>query len=129
MVLLVFFSLWHGHNFNAPIIGFPFRFRQILHSDKAKCGGVGFQCKKFTAMNIFPKKQVNKQTNKLPAVIYLLKVHNRNTRTKCEVCSKLTIKKPERRYWPHWCRSGVFIVNFKYISHIVSVFLLLTVSK
>ena len=27
-----------------------------------------------------------------PAGIYLLKVNNRNTRTSCEVCSKLTIK-------------------------------------
>ena len=29
--------------------------------------------------------------------IYLLKVNNRNTRTRCETCSKLTIKTPERR--------------------------------
>ena len=29
-----------------------------------------------------------------PAAIYLLKVNNRNTRTMCEVCSKLTIKIP-----------------------------------
>ena len=32
-----------------------------------------------------------------PAVIYILRVHNRNTRTRCEICSKLTIKTPERR--------------------------------
>ena len=32
-----------------------------------------------------------------PAGIYLLKVNNRNTRTRCEICSKLTIKTPERR--------------------------------
>ena len=32
-----------------------------------------------------------------PARIYLLKVNNRNTRTRCEICSKLTIKTPERR--------------------------------
>ena len=51
-----------------------------------------------------------------PAGIYLPKVKNRNTRTRCEVCSKLTIKTPERRYWRH---SGVFIVNFEYISHLV----------
>ena len=31
-----------------------------------------------------------------PAGIYLLKVNNRNTRTRCEICSKLTIKIPER---------------------------------
>ena len=34
-----------------------------------------------------------------PAGIYLLKVNNRNTRTRCEICSKLTIKIPERRLW------------------------------
>ena len=32
-----------------------------------------------------------------PAGIYLLKVNNRNT-TRCEVCSKLTIKTPERHH-------------------------------
>ena len=34
----------------------------------------------------------------IPAGIYLLKVNNRNTRTRCEICSKLTIKTPERRH-------------------------------
>ena len=32
-----------------------------------------------------------------PAGNYMFKVNNRNTRTKCEICSKLTIKTPERR--------------------------------
>ena len=32
-----------------------------------------------------------------PAGIYLFKVNNRNTRTRCEICSKLTIKTAERR--------------------------------
>ena len=58
------------------------------------------------------------------ASIYLLKVNNRNTRTRCEICSKLTIKTPER----HWRRSGVFIVNFEHISHLVLMFLLLTLN-
>ena len=31
-----------------------------------------------------------------PVGIYMLKVKNRNTRTRCEICSKLTIKTPER---------------------------------
>ena len=53
-----------------------------------------------------------------PVSIYLLKV---NTRTKCEICSKLPIKTPEQR---QWCRSGVFIVNFEHISHLL-LFLLL----
>ena len=61
-----------------------------------------------------------------PAGIYLFKVNNRNTRTKCEICSKLTINTPERRQWR---RSGVFIVNFEHISHLVLVFLLLTLSR
>ena len=60
-----------------------------------------------------------------PASIYLLKFNNRNTRTRCEICSKLTIKTPERR---HWRRSGVFIVNFEHILHLVLVFLLLTLN-
>ena len=45
----------------------------------------------------------------IPASIYLVKVNNRNSRTRCEIC--LTIKTPERR---HWCRS-VFIVNFEHL--------------
>ena len=37
-----------------------------------------------------------------PANIYLFKVNNRNTRKRCEICSKLTIKTPERRHWHHF---------------------------
>ena len=37
----------------------------------------------------------------------MFKVKNRNTRSRGEICSKLTIMTPERRQWP---RSGVFIV-------------------
>ena len=57
-----------------------------------------------------------------PAGIYLLKVNNRNTRIKCEICSKLTIKTLERRHW-RFC--GVLIVNSDLISHLVLMFLLL----
>ena len=32
-----------------------------------------------------------------PANIYLFKVNNRNTRKRCKICSKLTIKTSERR--------------------------------
>ena len=56
----------------------------------------------------------------------MFKVNNRNTRTGCEICSKLTIKIPEQR---QWCRSGIFIVNFERTSHLVLVFLLLTFSR
>ena len=37
------------------------------------------------------------QTGSIPAGNYMFKVNNRNTRTKCEICSKLTIKVPEKR--------------------------------
>ena len=62
----------------------------------------------------------------LPAGNYMFKVNIRNTRTSCEMCSKLTIKISERRQWQ---RSGIFIVNFEHISHLVLVFLLLTLSR
>ena len=45
----------------------------------------------------------------LPVGIYLLRVNNRNTRTSCEICSKLTIKTPERRQ----CRLNIFHTLFK----------------
>ena len=35
--------------------------------------------------------------NLFPAGNYMFKVNNRNTRTGCEICSKLNIKKPERK--------------------------------
>ena len=47
------------------------------------------------------------------------------TLEQCEIFLKLTIKTPERRQW----RFGVCIVNFKHISHLVLVFLLLTLSR
>ena len=51
---------------------------------------------------------------------------NNNTRTRCEICSELRIKTPERH---HWRRSGVFIVNFEHNLHLVLVFLLLTLNR
>ena len=58
-----------------------------------------------------------------PADIYWLKVNSRNTRARCELCLKLTIKTPQQR---QWSRSGVFIINFEHTSHFVVVFPLLT---
>ena len=59
----------------------------------------------------------------IPAGIYLLNVNYRNTRARCEICSKLTIKTSE---WSHCCCSAVSIANFEHISCLVQVFLLLT---
>ena len=41
----------------------------------------------------------------------MFKVNNRNTETRCEICSKLPIKTPERCQWR--C-SSVFIINFEH---------------
>ena len=60
-----------------------------------------------------------------PASIYLLKVNNKSTRIRCEICSKLTIKTPEQRQWR---RSSVFIVNFEYILHLLLAFLFLNLN-
>ena len=62
-----------------------------------------------------------------PVGIYLLKVNNNNTRTRCEICSKLTIKTAERRLASFWCLyyqlwtyftpcSSVSVVNFEYVN-------------
>ena len=48
-----------------------------------------------------------------PVGICLLKVSNRNTRTRCETCSKSKIKITERH---HWRRSSVLIVNFEHVN-------------
>ena len=51
---------------------------------------------------------------------------SRNSRTVCEICSKLRIKTQE---WRHWCSFAVFIANFEQISHIVLVLPLVTFRK
>ena len=51
----------------------------------------------------------------IPVGIYLLKVNNNDTRTT-----------PMASLW--WRRSGIFIVNFEHIPHLVLVFLLLTLN-
>ena len=71
---------------------------------------INFSCRRFTLNS---------------AGIYLLWVSNRNTRTRCETCSELTIKTPE---WRQWHRFNAFIVNFEHISHLFLVFLLLTLN-
>ena len=37
-----------------------------------------------------------------PVGNYVFKVNNRDTRTKSEICSNLTIKTPESRHWRHY---------------------------
>ena len=58
--------------------------------------------------------------------IYLFKVNNSNTRTICNICSKLKLKTFE---WRQFCHSGVFFVIFEQILHLALVFLLLTLNR
>ena len=69
-------------------------------------------------------KLFNRLKTIMPASIYLFNVNNINTRKRCETCSKLTIKTPERRR----C-SGAFTVNFEHILQLFLVFLLLNLNK
>ena len=73
-----------------------------------------------------------------PGGNYMYKISIKNTRTKCGVCSKLTIKTPERRKWRFyimWQRHVEFfsqspfwnINHFKDISQNFGLFLLKTV--
>ena len=57
----------------------------------------------------------------IPSNIYPFKVKKKN-RKRCEVCSKLKLKKAEQRYWRS---SGDFIVNFQHIWLLFLVLLLL----
>ena len=56
-----------------------------------------------------------------PAGNNMFKINNRNTRTRCEISSKLTINM--------FKVNNVFIVNFEHISHLGLVFLLLPLSR
>ena len=57
-----------------------------------------------------------------PARICLFKVNNRNTKKRCETCSQSAIKSSSVTLF--WC----FMVNFEDISHLVLIFILLTLS-
>ena len=56
-------------------------------------------------------KNCNRFNNKHLANIYLFKIDNKNTRKRCEICSKLTIKTTERRHWPR-----IYFTSFSIVS-------------
>ena len=59
----------------------------------------------------YDRKDVNQDLllSTYPVCIYLIKVNNRNTRTRCEICSKLTIETLRNRDEVRWRRrSSVF---------------------
>ena len=82
--------------------------------------GFALALKGLKSLSIFTKKLnhiiLDRVLNSpFPAGNYMFKVNNRNTRTRCEICSQLTVKTPERR---HWCRFVVFIVICEHILHL-----------
>ena len=67
-----------------------------------------------------------------PANIFLHTVNYRNTRKRCEICSKLTIKTPERTYFTPF--SSVSIVAFEqvkvsWISYLLKELIYLIISQ
>ena len=55
----------------------------------------------FFSFAVFSSLKINirARTTSIPARNYIFKVNYRNTRIRCEICSKLTIKAPERLGW------------------------------
>ena len=99
--------------------------RALLRFIEAFQGGVRKSGSNFISSRYFLGEFGNEWDNLgwYPPGNYLFIVTNKNTRRRREICSKLTIK-TERRL-----RSGLFVVNFEYISSLVLVFLLLTLSR
>ena len=78
----------------------------------------------FKENDLEAKLNNNNLFSMVPTGIYKLKV-NKNTRTRCEICSKLTVKTPERRQWSNAVKR---FVGSDHISHLVLVFLLLNLN-
>ena len=74
-----FFSLHSSNNNNSVFSGNTINLAQCLHYQQ-RCHRMYEYLKKF------------------PAGIYELKVNNKNNRTRCKICSKLTIETLERQY-------------------------------
>ena len=64
--------------------------------------------------NLFHK--FHKTINTQPAIT-CSRLTIKTLEQRCEICSELTIKTPKRR---HWCRFGIFTVNFEHILHLGS---------
>ena len=61
----------------------------------------------------------------IPVFNYVPKNNNRNSRKRCEICLKLTIKTPEQRQWH---LSLVFSIKVEYIRYLFLMLLLLTLT-
>ena len=83
----------------------------VTFTEEILNGKLHFLCSAYCTQLIVPTSyqsqhctllQKNSNNNN-PAGNCMFKVNNRNTRTRCEICSKLTIKTPERRLASFWC--------------------------
>ena len=84
----------HNHSTTHALLEITEKIKQGCDSGKYACGVFLDLQKAFDTVNhvILRKKLYH-----YPAGNCMFKVNNRNTRTRCEICSKLTIKTPERR--------------------------------
>ena len=62
-------------------------------------------------------RNITKENKVNQVDINIFKVKKKSARTRCEICPKLTIKVPNRRYF---CRSVAFIVNFVLLSFLLT---------
>ena len=96
--------------------------RQLFYKIRPRYHTDGSKKPRFSVSVGLTKRRYLLLSKANPVGNHMFKVNNRNTKARCEIFSKLTIKRPERR---HWRRSDVFIVNFEHISHLVLVLLLI----
>ena len=59
-------------------------------------------CPSYQLIGFYMRETVVNGLTYSPANICLFKISNRNTRKRCKICSKLTIKTPERRHFLRW---------------------------
>ena len=85
----------------------------LLKEYSAKIRGFIYSRPKFV-------KKLEQTNGGHPTGHYLLKARAETPEKGCIIYYKLTIKTPEQS---QWCRSGVFIVNFEYMSQLLLVFL------
>ena len=61
-------------------------------------------------------KQCGEYESHIPANIYVFKVNNRNTRTRCEIYSKLTIKTPKTSFCCFYSKLWTYSTPFSSVS-------------
>ena len=108
----IFVNIWNSRN----------KFRKIKKITLKKVTALGslfvmysyfFHGIPFIGSRFYWLSFVKSMCTKSAANNYLFKVNNKSTRTRCELCSKLTTKTTGRS---HFSRSDVFIFNFEHVS-------------